>query len=105
MLGHGSDLQSNVIAKNGKGNIVGNDRSNSLQNGVIENEKVPADDNDAVVDKNVEVSDDAKGITNKKRKLSTDSEDNINGGSAKDSPRSAIFLLSLSLICLVKPAL
>ena len=82
LLDHGNDLQSNVTG-NEKVNVVGNNVSNSLQNGVIENERIPADDNDAVVDNDFDVSDEAKGITNRKRKLSTDSEDNINEGSAK----------------------
>ena len=76
LLDHGNDLQINV-AENGKVNVVGKDVSNSSQNGVIENKRIPADDND------FDVSDDAKGITNRKRKLSTNSEDNINEGSAK----------------------
>ena len=80
MLDHGNDLQSNVIEKV---NVVGNNVSNSLQNDVIENERIPAYDYDAVVDDDFDVGDEAKGITNRKRKLSTDSEDNINEGSAK----------------------
>ena len=77
-----SDLQSNVT-ENEKVNVVGNIVSNSLQNGVFENERIPADDNDSVLDNDFDVSYDAKGITNRKRKLSTDSEDNVNEGSAK----------------------
>ena len=98
LLDHGDDLQGNVT-ENGKVNVVGNDVSNSLQNGVIENEKIPADDNDAVVDNDFDVSDDSKGITNRKRKLSTDSDNNI----MKVPLRSVIFVTSL--ICPVKPAL
>ena len=79
LLGHGNDLQSNVT-ENGNVNVVGSDVSNK---NIIENERIPADDNDAVVDNDFDVSDEAKGITNRKRKLSTDSEDNINEGSAK----------------------
>ena len=81
LLDHGNDLQSNVT-ENGNVNVVGNNVSDSLQNGVIENERIP-DDDDAVVDNDFDASNDAKGITNRKRKLSTDSEDNINEGSAK----------------------
>ena len=82
LLDHGNDLQSNVT-ENGKVNAVGNNVSNNFQNGVIEDERIPPDDNDAVVDNDFDVSDEAKGITNRKRKHSTDSEDNINEGSAK----------------------
>ena len=82
LLDHGNDLQSNVT-ENGNVNVVGNNVSDSLQNGVIENERIPDDDDDAVVDNDFDVSNDAKGITNRKRKLSTDSEDNINEGSAE----------------------
>ena len=84
LLDHGNDLQSNVT-ENGNVNVVGNNVSDSLQNGVIENERIPDDDDDddAVIDDDFDVSNDAKGITNRKRKLSTDSEDNINEGSAK----------------------
>ena len=83
LLDHANDLQSNVT-ENGNVNVIGNNVSDSLQNDVIENERIPDDDDDdAVVDNDFDVSDDAKGITNRKRKLSTDSEDNINEGSAK----------------------
>ena len=82
LLDHDNDLQSNVT-ENGNVNVVGNNVSDSLQNNVIENERIPDDDDDAVVDNDFDVSNDAKGITNRKRKLSTDSEDNINEGSAK----------------------
>ena len=84
LLDHGNDLQSNVT-ENGNVDVVGNNVSDSLQNDVIENERIPDDDDDddAVVDNDFDVSNDAKGITNRKRKLSTDSEDNINEGSAK----------------------
>ena len=88
LLDHGNDLQSNVT-ENGKVNVVGNNVNNSLQNGVIENERIPAYDNDAVVDDDFDVSDEAKGITNRKRKLVLGlglglvCEDNINEASAK----------------------
>ena len=62
LLDHGNDLQSNVT-ENGKVNVVRNNVSNSLQNGVIENERIPSDHNDAVVDNDFDVSDEAKGIT------------------------------------------
>ena len=100
VVDHGNDLQSNVT-ENGKVSVVGNNVSNSLQNGVIENERISADDNDAVVDNDFDVSDDAKGITNRKR----NSVPIVKIILMKVPLKSVIFLLSLSLICLVKPAL